>query len=70
MKMQWKSVYSGGLRFFGIDAMRQVRELVSGDDQYTWSYPAWPCEWIDVYPRTVDAQNLLLEIVEMGGWGE
>ena len=50
--------------------MRQVRELVSGDDQYTWSYPAWPCEWIDVYTRTVDAQNLLLEIVEMGGWGE
>jgi len=43
--------------------MRNIRELIDGDDDYTWSFPPWPYYHIDVYPRTIEAQNQLLEII-------
>lgn len=62
--MRWKRQPSGQLRFFGTDAMREIRSLIDGDDDYTWSCSPWPHrEWIDVFPRNVEAQNTLLVIV-------
>jgi hypothetical protein len=58
---------SGQLRFYGIDAMRVVRELVDGDPEYTWSYAPWPYEWIDVFPKSVEAQNELVDLVGPSG---
>lgn len=58
-------VGGGALRFEGREAMATVLGLVAQDDDYTWSIPTgWPAPfWIDVYPVSVEARNLLLELV-------
>lgn len=48
--------------------MRTLMELLRDDPDYTWSIPSgWPAPfWIDVYPRNIEAQNTLIEIVDGG----
>ena len=60
----WEAKWNGALRFYGVEAMREVRNLIDGDPSFTWAYAPWPHEWIDVYPDTADTQNILLTIVE------
>lgn len=64
--MEWKVVGGGALRFHGKKAMTDILDLIHDDDDYTWFKPAQglcSCDWIDVYPKTLEAQNLLLEVV-------
>jgi len=63
--MRYELVGRGALRFRGKAAMRDLMELLRGDDSYTWSIPTgWPApSWIDVYPNDKAAEALLLQIV-------
>ena len=60
---KWKILADGSVRVFGIDAMREIRGLVHGDEDYYWSYPDWPCEWIDVHCYGGGSRERLLEIL-------
>lgn len=64
--MRWIFVGCGAMRFHGADAMREMMSLLKGDDDYTWSVPTgWPAPFfIDVYPRTLEARDLLIQLVK------
>ena len=68
---RWGQTYlaHGGLRFYGVEAMRELSDLLRGDDNYKWSFPSgWPAPtYIDVYPRDLEAQNELLELLNEDG---
>jgi len=68
---RWGQQYlgHGGLRFYGVEAMRGLPALLEGDDSYRWRFPhGWPgSTYIDVYPRDLEAQRELLELLDEDG---
>lgn len=64
--MKWEQRRSGELRFHGKAAMRDMMALLKGDDDYTWTIPTGFCApfYIDVFPRNIEAQVALLELVD------
>lgn len=63
--MTYRLLPGGWIRFYGIDAMCQIRCLVEDDENYQWGFAPWPDEWIDVYPHTAEDQAVLLEVVNL-----
>lgn len=63
---RWGQTYlgHGGLRFYGVEAMRELPTLLEGDDNYRWRLPYATATCIDVYPRDLEAQKELLELLD------
>ncbi len=65
----WEQLAGGALRFRGTDTMGLVLGLIRGDPAYHYTLAPWPHDCIDVYPVTVEAQNLLLALVNQNSGG-